>query len=120
MKDKSEIDSLVGQNLRAIRKMNGLTMTQVADELGVTYQQVQKYESGKNRLSASVLFKTAAMLGVKVEDFYSGASAYEPRYKSESDVTRNVESSKLYEAYSKIEDEKKRKMVLSLLDTLAD
>jgi transcriptional regulator with XRE-family HTH domain len=58
------IDVAVGHQLRAIRKSKGLSQSQIGDGLGVTFQQVQKYERGTNRISASMLVKAARLLGV--------------------------------------------------------
>jgi transcriptional regulator with XRE-family HTH domain len=56
------IDILVGTNLRRLRINAGMTMVQLAAEIGVSYQQLQKYEHGRNRLSASMLWECAQAL----------------------------------------------------------
>jgi len=62
-------DVLVGENVRARRTIMGLTQQDLADELGITFQQFQKYEKGKNRISAGALHTIACMLGTST-DFY--------------------------------------------------
>lgn len=58
------VDILVGMNLRRLRCEAGMTMVQLAAEIGVSYQQLQKYEHGRNRLSASMLWECAQALDV--------------------------------------------------------
>lgn len=66
------IDTHVGKQFRARRQELGLSQTVVADKLGVTFQQVQKYERGMNRISASRLHDLCGILNVKVEYFFDG------------------------------------------------
>lgn len=56
------LDRAIGEKLRAARKLRGVTQQQLADHLGVTHQQVQKYEDGANRISASALVLACAFL----------------------------------------------------------
>ncbi len=67
-----EIDKHVGSRIRERRTMLGLTQQQLADLIGVTYQQAHKYERGINRVSAGRLFEIAQVLGVPVTFFYEG------------------------------------------------
>ncbi len=66
------IDNFVGQRLRQRRQELGLSQTAVADQLEVTFQQVQKYERGMNRISASRLHDLCGILNVPVEYFFDG------------------------------------------------
>jgi transcriptional regulator with XRE-family HTH domain len=69
------IDNHVGQRLRQRRQELGLSQTAVADQLEVTFQQVQKYERGMNRISASRLHDLCGILNVPVEYFFDGLEA---------------------------------------------
>lgn len=64
------VDVHVGCMVRKIRKDKGLTLKAVAEHLGVRFQQVQKYETAMNRISASKLFHMAELFGVEVGDFF--------------------------------------------------
>ena len=64
------VDVHVGRQLRLLRKGKGLTQAQLADAIGVTFQQVQKYERGSNRLSASKLFDAGKALGASPTAFF--------------------------------------------------
>jgi transcriptional regulator with XRE-family HTH domain len=67
-----DIDKYVGNRMRARRTMLGLTQQQMADIIGVTYQQAHKYEKGVNRIAAGRLFQIAQALGVDVSFFFEG------------------------------------------------
>jgi transcriptional regulator with XRE-family HTH domain len=69
------IDSHVGTRIRERRVMLGLTQQQLADLIGVTYQQAHKYERGINRVSAGRLFEIARVLSVPIGFFYEGVEA---------------------------------------------
>jgi transcriptional regulator with XRE-family HTH domain len=67
-----DVDRWVGSRMRARRVMLGLTQQQMADLIGVTYQQAHKYEKGLNRIAAGRLFTIAKTLGVDVNWFFEG------------------------------------------------
>ena len=67
-----EIDRYVGARIRERRIMLGLTQHQMADLIGVTYQQAHKYEKGINRVAAGRLYSIARVLGTEVSYFYEG------------------------------------------------
>ena len=80
-KTPDAVDRYVGQRIRAQRMMLGMSQTQVADRLDVTFQQIQKYERGVNRVGAGRLNQIATILGVPVTFFYDGAPGSEPKAK---------------------------------------
>jgi len=67
-----DVDRYVGARIRERRIMLGLTQQQLADLIGVTYQQAHKYERGINRVSAGRLFEVAQVLSVPVSHFFDG------------------------------------------------
>jgi transcriptional regulator with XRE-family HTH domain len=67
-----EIDVLVGARLREIRSLRGISQEKLGEMLGVTFQQVQKYQCGKNRISASRLYQIAKIFEVPLGYFYEG------------------------------------------------
>src|SRR4051794_14986802 len=72
-------DVAIGQKLRALRLDRGMSQSDLSGLIGVTFQQLQKYEKGVNRISAGRLMQIAAALGVPVTAFYDAAA----RYKSD-------------------------------------
>lgn len=66
------VDIQVGQWIKVARKLQKLTQTDLADGIGVSYQQIQKYENGDNRVSASMLYEIAKFLNISMAYFYEG------------------------------------------------
>ena len=66
----SYVDSYVGKQLKIKRKNFGLTQTDLGKKVDISFQQIQKYETGQNRISASMLFKISNVLEVSVEYFF--------------------------------------------------
>ncbi len=74
----SDIDLFVGKRLRRRRRLLGLTQQALAVQVGIRFQQIQKYECGANRVSASRLFELSEALSVPVQHFYEGLSEHDP------------------------------------------
>ena len=83
------VDVHIGQRLRMRRKLAGLSQEQLAERLGVTFQQVQKYEKGTNRISASRLFGAARLLSVPVSYFFEGLATPEAEAEHAIPMTRD-------------------------------
>jgi transcriptional regulator with XRE-family HTH domain len=71
---KHPVDIHVGQTLKQLRKMRGLSQSDVAGKLDVSFQQIQKYEVGANRIAASRLFDLSKILGVPASHFFAGVN----------------------------------------------
>ena len=67
-----EVDLVVGANIRKLRGEHGLTLQEFASQLAMSHQQLQKYETGSNRVSAGVLYLIACAFGVPVEALFEG------------------------------------------------
>ena len=80
------VDIHVGNRLRVRRALVNLTQDALADKLGITFQQIQKYEKGVNRISASKLYMIAKILGVDVGYFFAGYDGEDEAPQSKSDV----------------------------------
>ena len=79
----------IARNLKNIRVISGYTQTEVARAIGVSYQQIQKYESGANRISAEKLFALKVFYGANIEEFFAGP-------KDEDTVDRSTERRQAY------------------------
>jgi transcriptional regulator with XRE-family HTH domain len=66
------IDNVIGNNFRMLRANAGMSQMDIADQLGITFQQVQKYERGKNRIAASTLYRASKILNVGLMAFFEG------------------------------------------------
>lgn len=74
----TETDFWIGRNLRAMRENASLTQQQLATAIGVSFQQLQKYENGKNRLPASRLYELSRILDTPLDSFFTGAGQDAP------------------------------------------
>ena len=122
------VDVHVGKRLRLRREMVGVTQEQLAKAIGVTFQQVQKYERGSNRVSASRLYDIARVLGVQIGFFFDDVSsdiqdarpvvvsADAPLYSD--DAASRTSSLRLLRAFWRIRSEELRERVLTLTETL--
>lgn len=129
MSDANPIDIHVGKRVRVRRTILGMSQETLADALGITFQQVQKYEKGINRVSASRLFEISQVLGASINFFYDeyGSSESTQRYGFaedesgfESEDLKSRESMTLLKAYYQISDSKVRKKAVDLIKSLAD
>jgi transcriptional regulator with XRE-family HTH domain len=119
-KQPHSIDRLVGWRVRLFRTSQGLSQSRLAEDLGITFQQVQKYENGTNRISASRLFEISRLLGVSVTELYAGAEeAGIGSIKDDVDTRPSVLDHKIIRALSRIGDDHVKRKVLALIDTLA-
>lgn len=110
------IDIAVGQRVRAMRELRGLTQTDLAKATGVTFQQIQKYERGTNRVSASRLMLISNALGQPVSAFFE---AEEPGAGDGLGLFAVSGSKALLEAYGRIETPDQRRIVVALARSLA-
>lgn len=104
-----DIGAHVGQRLRQRRWMLGMTQQQVGDIVGIKFQQVQKYETGQNRVSAGRLWDLAKALDVPVSYFFDGF-AESGATKSDSDLMAERETIDLIRAYYSIPEEPRRRL----------
>jgi len=113
LSDANTVDRQVGERMRRRRILLGLTQDQLADALGISYQQIQKYETGANRVSAGRLAQIAEVLEVQPGWFFGAAEKVEsPAGSSRAviDLVRN---------FSRIEDERVRTHLMALVRSLA-
>lgn len=129
----SQIDVHVGQRLRVRRSLLGLSQEKVAEAIGLTFQQVQKYERGMNRISAGRLFQFSAILDVPVSYFFENFRA-SPQNKKvlyamadndqqeymPADVIQSKETLNLIRTYYRIEDEEVRRYIFNFVKNMAD
>ncbi len=126
----SDIDRIVGQRVRWRRRELKLTQEKLGDLLDLTFQQVQKYEKGVNRISAGRLYEMSGVLGVPVTYFYDGAEDHLEKARSavhEGDDPGAVaapvistDTMELIAAFQKIEDPGLRKSILGTVRAAAE
>jgi len=122
-KSPNEVDRHIGSRVRARRIMLGMSQEKLADALGLTFQQVQKYEKGVNRIGASRLLHIAGILDVSIEFFFEGVPGLRAGgFSDESLVAEfltSSESDRLVRGFLKLKDDEARRKVADLVDWLA-
>jgi transcriptional regulator with XRE-family HTH domain len=124
-KQADPIDIQVGNRVRIRRMLIGMSQERLGDLLGLTFQQVQKYEKGVNRIGAGRLFEVARILNVPVDFFYEGLNAITEGGLGDGappvmEFISSGEGLQLSLAFMKIKDAKVRKRVLDLVKSLAE
>jgi transcriptional regulator with XRE-family HTH domain len=129
-KTPNPIDKHVGSRVRMRRMMLSMSQEKLGDALGLTFQQVQKYEKGTNRIGASRLQQIAGILQVPVSFFFEGApheggsrgsgmgEAPSPAYVS--DFLATSDGLALVKAFTKIKNSKMRRRVVDLVEQIAN
>ena len=126
------VDEHVGTRVRLRRMLLGMSQEKLGECLGLTFQQVQKYEKGVNRIGASRLFDLAQVLGVPIQFFYDGLTAAaaestqavtgfseRPTETYVVDFLSSRDGLELNKAFVKITDPKVRRSVIDLVRSLA-
>lgn len=126
------MDTHVGSRVRLRRMLLGMSQEKLGEHLGLTFQQVQKYEKGINRIGASRLYELAQVLGVPVQFFYDDAPAQaqagmalvsgfaEPASETYSvDFLGSREGLELNKAFARITDPRVRRSIVDLVRSIA-
>ena len=122
------VDAHVGVRMRQRRTLLGMSQTKLGEAVGLTFQQVQKYEKGSNRISASRLYYTAKILGVPVQFFFEDLPGSEERAAQdeprEQDTVlsslMNAEGIVLAKAFREADNSNKRKLIASVARLIAE
>ena len=125
------VDKHVGERVRMRRMLLGMSQEKLGEQLGLTFQQVQKYEKGVNRIGASRLFDLAHVLGVPIQYFYesmpaavSGQAAMpgfadKPGDTYVADFLSSRDSVELNKAFARITDPRIRRSIVDMVRSIA-
>ena len=119
------VDTFVGNRVRMRRLMLGMSQTTLADAIGLTFQQVQKYERGTNRMGASRLQQIAGTLSVPVAFFFEGApDQIKSNAKTQPDFVNEFlatpDGLALIRAYIRISSRELQRSIVALVEGIAD
>lgn len=114
-KRPSARDTSIGERLRMLREAKGLSRADLARPLGISFQQLQKYECGHNRISAGRLFEAAQMLDADIAYFFEDLPRKAPL---KAKMVQNDQASALFESIHGIADPRVRRRVLLLIAAL--
>lgn len=110
---KHPVDIHVGKRVRHRRWMVGMTQQQLAEKVGIKFQQIQKYETGMNRVSASRLWDMASALSVPVNFFFEGLENHTDETGDEdlpNDILADKEALELVRSYYAIPENQRRRL----------
>jgi transcriptional regulator with XRE-family HTH domain len=107
---KHPVDAHVGKRIRHRRWMVGMTQQQLADKVGIKFQQIQKYETGMNRVSASRLWDVADALGVSISFFFEGLGDGQAAQQAQGDMMADKEALELVRSYYAIPEAQRRRL----------
>jgi transcriptional regulator with XRE-family HTH domain len=112
-----KVDIYVGRNLRLFRNLRAMSQAELATAVGISFQQVQKYERGVNRISASRIYSLSKALKVNVSDFFHGLEASNTNHDVLSQIlhTLDQEGIELLKLYKKISYQEARTSLLNIL-----
>ena len=116
-------DIEIGRKIRALRLERGLSQTSLAEGIGLTFQQVQKYEKGANRVSAGRLQRIADLLGIEVTVFYEGVGTRARKRDAVDPMLAFVQTRgavRLMRAYAEISSRTTKHALLVLAESLRD
>jgi transcriptional regulator with XRE-family HTH domain len=116
---KHPVDVHVGKRVRHRRWMIGMTQQQLAERVGIKFQQIQKYETGMNRVSASRLWDISETLGVPVSFFFEGLEVEQDAVNPSPDMMADKEALELVRSYYAI-PETQRRQLFELARVLSD
>lgn len=113
-----ETDLHVGKRLRRRRRLLGMTQQELASQVGVRFQQIQKYECGANRITASRLYDLARAMNVSVQYFFDGMvsqstvpNAANDAEQMEGDILSQKETLELVRAYYRLSERPRRRLL---------
>ncbi len=108
---KHAVDVHVGKRIRHRRWMVGMTQQQLADQVGIKFQQIQKYETGMNRVSASRLWDISSTLGVPIAFFFEGIDSNKGQsVHVGGDILADKEALELVRSYYAIPEHQRRRL----------
>jgi transcriptional regulator with XRE-family HTH domain len=118
-KSATKIDKLVGRNTRLHRLAAEFTQEELGEKLGVTFQQVQKYEKGTNRVGSGRLYEIAEILDVPLKSFFDGETQQnDSRNSSPFDLLADSMTMQMAREFGKMTDNKTRRAILAVVETL--
>jgi transcriptional regulator with XRE-family HTH domain len=112
----NNVDFLIGRNIRLIRSARDISQEEMAAHLGISFQQVQKYENGKNRVAASRLYEISLLLQVPIGDFFTGVASPSDPFVENFLTTDNLE---ILTLVNKLETAEQKNIAKKMLRALA-
>ena len=124
----NKIDKHIATKMRQFRTQQGISLEELASLIGVSFQQIQKYEAAKNKISASKLFEIVHILNISYDKIFDGLNLSTPfrEVKIKSEKTRRKESDKntkdllpLVRSFNMIENQQLKKQIVALMKEIS-
>ncbi len=119
------VDLHVGMRLKLRRQMLELSQNELGQRLGITFQQIQKYEKGTNRIGASRLYELAKALNIRVQYFFENYEGFGSNYPHhdiddmKANLAKTAESQQFLQYYFEIKDDEVRKRLIDFIKTMS-
>jgi transcriptional regulator with XRE-family HTH domain len=123
LRKTTSLDVLIGSRLRAHRLSRDLSQEELAESLGISFQQIQKYEKGSNRISASRLKEITDILQVPIATWFAEQKPSSKKAAEGGDAhafITNVRAMRLLKSFSQIEDARTQNLIVDLCEKLVD
>jgi transcriptional regulator with XRE-family HTH domain len=118
-KSATKIDRSIGRNIRVHRLAKEMTQEVLGEKIGVTFQQVQKYEKGTNRVGSGRLYEISEILEVPVQSLYDGETPQKQSRKSSPfELLTDAMTMQMAREFGKMTDNKARRAILAVVETL--
>jgi transcriptional regulator with XRE-family HTH domain len=114
-----QLDAMVGAKVRVFRINRGISQTTLAEQLGVTFQQVQKYEKGTNRIGASRLSQIATALDISVAELFEPSNGKTSEIDSPFKMLAEPGALRVLKAYVRTADPAVRRAIVNLIEGIA-
>jgi transcriptional regulator with XRE-family HTH domain len=116
----TEVDKLVGRNIRIYRLAKDLSQTELGNRIGLTFQQVQKYEKGVNRVGSGRLLQIATVLGIHVTTLFEGTEGAKTSVTNSAlSLIADAKALRLAKAFSAIATTKIRRSIVEFVEHVA-
>jgi transcriptional regulator with XRE-family HTH domain len=119
MRRSGPLDAMVGARIRLFRVDRGMSESMLAERIGVTFQQMQKYERGANRVGASRLLQIASVLGISVGELFESSRAGSPGLDSPVRLLAEPGALRVLNAYARTTSPRMRHRIAKLVESIA-
>ena len=113
------LDAMVGARISMLRVNRGISQAILAERIGVTFQQMQKYERGANRVGARRLSQVASVLGISVGELFESSEAESPGLNSSARLLAEPGASRVLKAYARTTSPRVRLCIAKLVESVA-
>jgi len=120
MRKSGPLDAMLGARIQMLRLSRGISQAALAEKIGVSFQQVQKYERGTHRVGTSRLARIASVLDVSVTEFFESSRTKPPGLKSPIHLLAEPGAWQVLKAYARTPSPRVRSCIVKLIESIAD